>query len=145
MAYRVPTESRLAVPRTVETQQVRFSAEFCPFAGCKLAELKAEGSNREKLELCFRTGLSRNGTPRGTRGWKSRQLDSEEQPGIIAESGVSALRHLRPSGFEDFAFALGQALDTVGGDFVEYRVHFAANEFRRRKIVHELGAFLSPE
>src|SRR2546427_6501866 len=51
----------------------------------------------------------------------------------IYDSDHSALRHLRAGGFEDFAFAFGQALDTVCGYFVEYRIHFAADEFGRRK------------
>ena len=78
--------------------------------------------------------------------WReSGQKNPINRPVIITDSGRSTLRHLCASGFEDFALALGQALDAVGGNFVEYRVHFAADEFGRGKIVHGLGAFLSPE
>src|SRR5438552_17975016 len=63
-----------------------------------------------------------------SHSWWEKRTDGFERP-AGDNRRISALRHLRTGCFEDFAFALGQALDTVRGDFIEYRVHFPADEF----------------
>jgi len=66
-------------------------------------------------------------TPSGSG--KQKQTDGFELASAIRMELGSVPRHLCASGFEDFALALGQALDAVGGNLVEDRVHFAADEF----------------
>src|SRR5437588_1802269 len=56
----------------------------------------------------------------------------------------SALRHLRTSRFQNPPFALGQALDSMGGDLVQNRIHFLAQKFIRGQILRR-GAFRSPK
>ena len=50
------------------------------------------------------------------------------------------LRHFRAGFFEDLAFARGQALDAVRGNFVEDRVHFVLQKFVGGKFFVGLAA-----
>ncbi len=65
--------------------------------------------------------------------------------GKMPAATESMFAHLGAGSFEDPALALGQALDAVGGDLVENRVHLTADEIGRGQVVNGLGVFLSPE
>ena len=52
---------------------------------------------------------------------------------------ISPLGHFGPSGFEDFAFSFGKALDAVSGDLIEDGIDFPGNEFLRREFRFRRG------
>src|ERR1043166_8220124 len=56
-----------------------------------------------------------------------------------------ALAYLRSRRLEYFALSLGQTLDALSGNFVEDGVHFFAQEFFGRQILHRLRAGPPPK
>src|SRR5438093_12306779 len=74
------------------------------------------------------------------KGLEPRHPVAEIRPrDRVYEAGHLTLRHLRPGGLEDFTLALGQALDAMGGNLVENRVDFAADELIGWQVALDRG------